>query len=253
MLNKSFSPSYIFHLTVYVTSKTNRNNEIKIQMYITVLDANKTLCEIKDAIINSIKICAADPAHILGPTFPCQLTINKSIIPDWSSSSPAAIPSGHISLSVVNNDSILDLVKLEMQSPSSFSDVGTQMDSPESMMFVSGDNFDAARLYDNWCTTDEMLFGDFVNWPLEVDNVSTAESRRFYEKDLNFVLVPGYLMPVQTIRVTIEEPKLMQDMYGNNYTAYKMTVRQGGLEWCVERRFSGTVVRCLYATNVSLF
>mmetsp|Transcript_7811 Transcript_7811/g.11636 ORF Transcript_7811/g.11636 Transcript_7811/m.11636 type:complete len:818 (+) Transcript_7811:180-2633(+) len=57
-------------------------------------------------------------------------------------------------------------------------------------------------------------------------------------KVLNMVLARGHEMPAPTLRVALHQTRTATDMYGKSYTIYNLVVKQGGLEWTVERRYS---------------
>lgn len=58
---------------------------------------------------------------------------------------------------------------------------------------------------------------------------------------LNLVLARGHEMPAPTLRVSLHQTRIATDLYGKSYTIYNLVVKQGGLEWVVDHRYSGII------------
>ena len=56
---------------------------------------------------------------------------------------------------------------------------------------------------------------------------------------LSLLMAKGCDMPAPTLRVTLHQTRTATDMYGKSYTIYNLVVKQGGLEWMVDHRYSG--------------
>lgn len=237
MENKYVS-SYIYKLVINILND-KLETEIEIEFFLNISEAHKTLLEIKNAVVD---VCLfANSENLISNSL--TTTVSKSSLDVWGCNLPDE-------LQEINSCDVLTKFKITLSNQNSFNNVIEQLRKPQRLIFVIGDNKDALDLYDNWCLQDEQSIAQFLLWE-QIKPDETATMKRFYESTVPLVLVGGAMMPLPTIRVTLDKPRLMQDMYNKQYTIYSMSVRYRGLEWVVEKRYSGmclSIYQCIYVS-----